>query len=110
MVRIAEVGFGVKATVNQKLYSGITLYSRFWSVVDCVVIITLNLGYITGFSIGYILADSICVTHNTRHSRGELVFLQTSYPVGSRKPLIRWIGGRLRRTGSCPMAVYYTMV
>ncbi|KAG5373993.1 hypothetical protein IGI04_042689 [Brassica rapa subsp. trilocularis] len=24
--------------------------------------------------------------------RGELVFLQTSYPAGSRKPLIRWIG------------------
>ncbi|KAF3496113.1 hypothetical protein DY000_02054779 [Brassica cretica] len=23
---------------------------------------------------------------------GELVFLQTSYPAGSRKPLIRWIG------------------
>ncbi|KAF3589816.1 hypothetical protein F2Q69_00031335 [Brassica cretica] len=23
---------------------------------------------------------------------GELVFLQTSYPVGSRKPFIRWIG------------------
>ncbi|WZZ15224.1 hypothetical protein YC2023_108313 [Brassica napus] len=24
--------------------------------------------------------------------RGELVFLQTSYPAGSKKPLIRWIG------------------
>ncbi|KAF2533199.1 hypothetical protein F2Q70_00029699 [Brassica cretica] len=34
----------------------------------------------------------ICVTHNARHIWGELVFLKTSYPAGSRKPLIRWIG------------------
>ncbi|WZZ88545.1 hypothetical protein YC2023_117124 [Brassica napus] len=51
-----------------------------------------TLCYITGFSINHILADIICVTHNARHIRGELVFLKTSYPAGSRKPLIRWIG------------------